>query len=167
MKKKKGFTLIELVMTAVILSIIALAGAPLMIAVNEGWLTSVRRNEFSESARIAMDRMVRLIRRVKDEDSVFIADSSIFQFINSEDNIITFDKSANILRLSVDDSTNDLAADVSLLEFTYFDKDGAIIAIPKVNPASTNVRRIQIDLVFSFGTEQLSFRSQVAPRRIQ
>jgi len=167
MTKRKSFTAIELVMTAVILGIIAVAGAPLMIAVNEGWLTATVRNEFSENAKIAMDRMIRLARRIKDDDSIFIAEANVFQFLTTEDKIITFDRSGSSLRLAADGSTNELASDVSLLEFSYFDENGAAIAIPKVNPLATNIKRIQIDLVFSSGPEQLSFKSQVAPRRLQ
>ena len=165
--KRGGFTLVEFTMTAVILGIIALAGAPLIIAVNEGWITATTRSEFSESAKISMDRMVRLMRRTKDDKSVLIADNNIFKFINTEDNIITFDTSVTDLRLTVGNATEALASDVNSFSLVYYDENGLAIAAPKVSPSLTNIRRIQIDLVFSAEGEQLSFQCQVAPRRLQ
>lgn len=167
MRRKRGFSLIELIMAIMILGIIAGVGAPLIIEVSEAWIFQTQRKELSESARIAMDRMIREIRRILDRASVITANSTTFQFIDIDNRNITFGISGTVLTRSVNGIPYRLASNISSLSFTYYDSAGAVIATPTLNPAQTDIRRIAIDLTFSLGNQQLSFSSSVSPRRLQ
>lgn len=169
MKKKKAFTLIELVMVIVILGVIAGFGVAMTLEVTEGWLLQFHRKEMSESARVAIDRMTREIRRINDTTSLIAADDSNLQFIDLDDNNITYNLSSTTLRRTINGTTNDLADNLDLdsLSFTYYDASGATIGAPQVSPDPTDVARIDISLTFSLGGSQLSVNSQVSPRRLQ
>jgi len=157
-----GYTLFELVMVIVLVGIIFSVTAPLMIEVGRSWQIASKRNNMSESAMVALDRMVREIRQIKDTASVLAASSSVFQFIDANSNNITFNLSGNYLMRN----SNQLAANVSALSFTYYDAAGAVIATPTVG-ASTNIKSIVVDISFSLGGTTLNLESGVAPRRLQ
>ena len=112
-----------------------------------------------------MDRMAREIRRIRNRNSVLVANSATFQFVDSSNNTIAFDRSGTSLRRTLGVTVNNLADNASSLAFTYYDANGAQIAVPALNP--TDIRSIQIDLGFALADKQLSFRSRVAPRRLQ
>ncbi|MFH1414389.1 MAG: prepilin-type N-terminal cleavage/methylation domain-containing protein [Candidatus Omnitrophota bacterium] len=165
MKQRKAFSLIEMIMVMVILGIIAGIGAPLIAETGRGWLLHVQRKEMSESARIAIDRMTREIRRIKDTTSVITASNTAFQFVNIDDENITFDSSGTTLRRTIDGTTNELADNLDSISFTYYDTSGSTITTPDVSPQETDIRRIEISLTFSLGGTQLTVVSQVWPRR--
>jgi prepilin-type N-terminal cleavage/methylation domain-containing protein len=163
--KKKAFSLMELVVVMVILGILCGVGAHFLIESGDALILQTKRKEIVESGRIAMDRMTREIRQIKDASSVLAAGSSNFQFIDSSNNTITFDRSGSVLRRTKGISTFSLANNASALTFTYYDANGIVLVSPILNP--TNIRRIQIDLTFSLSGQQLNFRGQVSLRRLQ
>lgn len=154
--RKRGFTLIELVIVIVILGIIAVVGVALMLQVGDAWVLQSHRKEMSESARIAMDRM---IRETREAASISTAAGGTLTFNNIGGNTITFDTSGTTLRRTVDGTTNELADNVDSLSFTYYYDNGG--------SALTDITRIEIDLTFSSGNTEFNFKSQVSPRRLQ
>jgi hypothetical protein len=119
-----------------------------------------------ESGRIAMDRMERETRDIKNRTYVYNATSSFFRFMDRENRIIGFDRSGTVLRRSVNGTVNNLSDYVSGLSFTYYNDSGAVIASPTVNPQNTTIRSVEINLNLTSGTS-LSFRSRVSPRKLQ
>lgn len=167
MRNEKGFSLIEYMMVVVIMGVIIAIGAPLVFEATDAWLLQSKRKEMSESAKIAMDRMAREIRRIQSRTSVATANSSSFRFTDIDGRDITFDTSSATLRRTENSAVNTLADNVNSFSLIYYDANGATIATPSVSPNKTNIRRIEINLTFSFGGTQLSFQSQVSPRRLQ
>lgn len=167
MRNEKGFSLIEYIMVVVIMGVIIAIGGPLVFEAVDAGLLQSKRKEMSESAKIAMDRMVREIRRIHGRTSVTTANGSSFRFTDIDGRDITFDISGTTLRRAENSSVNTLADNVNSFSLIYYDANGAVIATPSVNPSQTNIRRIEINLTFSFGGTQLSFQSQVSPRRLQ
>ncbi len=163
--KAKSFSLIEFIVVIVILGVIAGIGAPLMIETARGWLLNSQRKEMSESARIAIDRMIREIRQISSTTTITTANSSTFRFTDIDSNDITFDASGSTLRRTVGGTTNSLADNVDSLSFVYYDANGATITTPTVAPDETDIRRVEITLTFSLADTQLSVMSQVWPRR--
>lgn len=166
MKQKCGFTIIEFIVTVLIIGIIAGVGAPLIAEIADGWLLQTRRKEMSESARIAMERMIRETRRIANTTSVITANSGTLQFIDIDNHDITFDVLTNTLRRTADGTAVDLADNIDSLSFIYYNASGATITTPLVSPDTTNIKRIEITVTFSLGGTQLSVQSQAAPRRL-
>lgn len=161
----KGFTLIEIVMVIVLLSIIAGIGVPLLIAVNDGWLIAKRRNQLSEGARVSIDRMIREMRMVSNLTSVVAANSTRFQFVDISNNNITYDLNNSTIRRTISGTVDILVAEVSSLDFTYYNLNGSTISTPVVGPSDTDIRRIEIDFTLT-NSSNLSFFSQVSPRNL-
>jgi len=166
-KNKAGFSLIEFIMVMVILGVIMAIGVPLVMQATEAWVFQSQRKEMSESAKVAIGRMVREIRLVRNKTSVATASSATFRFTDTDNRDITFGSSGASLQRTEDGSVNTLADNLSSLSFVYYDSGGATIATPLVSPDSTNIRRVEINLVFSLGGTILSFQSQVSPRRLR
>ncbi|MEI8350179.1 MAG: prepilin-type N-terminal cleavage/methylation domain-containing protein [Candidatus Omnitrophota bacterium] len=162
-----GFTLLEIIIVVVLLGITFAVTAPLMFAVVDGWRLAVDRNTMSESANLAMDKMIREMRQIKSKASVITASGSTFRFIDINDNDITFNLSSGHLMRTIGATSNQLADNVSSLSFTYYNSAGAQIATPQVNPSDTDIKRVVIDLTFSLGGTQLALKSGVSPRRLQ
>ncbi len=169
---KKSVTFIELIMAIVLLAIIAGIGVPLLLAANEAWVLAIQRNEMSEVARVALDRIIREIRMTNNTTSVLTANGTTFSFIaqdidgDSSTDTITFGRSGTTLRRNLGGTVNDLAEDVSALAFTYYDSSGSVIATPAVSPSATDIRRVKVSLTFSLGATQLNIESQVSPRML-
>lgn len=157
-----GYTIFELVMVIVLVGIIFAVTAPLMIEVGRSWQIASKRNSMSEDAMVAMDRMAREIRQIKNTASVLAATGSVFQFIDVNNNNITFSLSGNYLMRNV----NQLAGNVTALTFTYYDAVGALIPAPVLSPV-TNIKSVVINLIFSLGGTSLNLESGVFPRRLQ
>lgn len=171
MKKKKtagfGFTLIEFIISVAILGIIFAISARLLLEIADGWRLAGSRNEISETAKVAMGRMTREIRMVKDRTSVLTASGSVFQFIDANSNNIQFNVSSGRLLRTENGAANALADNVSSLSFTYYNSLDAAIPAPAVSPSSTDIRRIVVDITFSAGGAQLSFESGISLRRLE
>lgn len=164
---RKTFTLVEFIIVIVLLSIIAGVALPLLLAVNEGWVFSVRRNNFSQGSLVAINRMIREIREVKDFTSVLTATSSSFEFVNIDLETIRYSLSAKTLQRKLGAVTNNLLDNVSALTFIYYDQNGAVIVTPKVSPLATDIRRIKVGFTLSLQGSLFSTESQVSPRRLQ
>ena len=167
MKKRVAFTLIELIMAIVLLSIIMAIGVPLLTATTEGWVIATQRNEMLESAKIAIVRMTREMRQIKNLTSVLTASQGAFEFMNALDETISFSSSSNNLIRTLNSTENVLARNINSLSFTYYGSNGTEIITPVVNPSETDIRRIEINIVFSLGGTQLAIQSSVSPRRLR
>lgn len=158
MSKRRAFSLIEFVMVIVIIGILVAIGVPLLMEAADAWLLQSQRKEMSESAKIAIDRMVREIRRAT---SITTAQAATLQFTDIDSQNITFTRSGATLQRTLAGTTNNLADNATSLTFAYYDASG--------NPTAVlaDIRRIQINLSFSLGGTQISLQSQVSPRRLQ
>ena len=164
MGHSKGFTLIELIIVIVIVAIIAGAVSFVMLGAIDAWTFKFNRSDLLWDARLAMNRMTREIREVKNRAKVTTADSSEFRFENINNLDITYDLNGTDLERTEDGTSNVLAEDVSALSFTYFDADGATITTPDVAPGATDIRRVRINLTLTKNGEDVYFQSESVPR---
>ena len=160
--KNKGFTLIELIIVIVILGIIVAIGAPLLLSVSDSLAFLVARTAIDQAADIALSRMTREMRRLKDDSSVNTATSSQFSFDDVNSNTISYSLSSTDLMRNSDI----LASDVQNLSFTYYDDSGSTISTPVVSPQETDIRSIEISCEFQSSGETLYYKSQVRPRNL-
>jgi prepilin-type N-terminal cleavage/methylation domain-containing protein len=166
MKNKRGFSLIEFIMVITVLAVITSLAISLLVAIADAWVLHRQRRQMTEAGQIAIDRMAREIRRVRDRNSFTTAAVSSLRFTDIDNTDITFDLSGTTLRRTLGGVTiNPLADNVSALTFTYYDSAGATLSAPVATPS--NIRRIQVDITFTYSGSNFYLRSQVAPRRIQ
>ncbi len=170
MRSERGVTLIEMVLTIVLLGIIGIITAEVFLYSTRSVLTGDAVREATQVNRLAVDRMIREIRNVRNNTSVITANATTFEFINIDGDTVKFDLAGTDLNRVFTDPpsaavTNKLATNVSGLAFTYLDNTGtAIGGAPIVTPAATNIWSVQIALTVGSGAEAVQFRSQVHPR---
>src|SRR5687768_16062730 len=83
-KRSLGFTLIEILISIVILSILAGVAAPLLAFSIDAIQFHIARMDMEQSASAAFARMTREIRRLRDDSSVVTATAVEYTFTNIE-----------------------------------------------------------------------------------
>lgn len=166
-KNKKAFTVVEMVMVMIILAIIAGIGLFSLVRFYELWLFSNYKMEVLWASRNLMRDLSMNVRMVRDKTSVYIANSSRFQFYNLGAAGTTDYQYANnrVYKNGVQ-----LAAGVSSFAFTYYscDKLGACaqIVAPVVSPGSTNINTIKIDFTVANPQQNVSTETSVNLRNL-
>ena len=165
--KTKGFTLVETILTLALLSIVFCIGIAAMYSGIDTWGFFTQRKEILADGRMAMDRMCRQIRMIRNDTSVTTANSTTFRFTDGNNNDIMFTISAAAINLTQNGTTNALVSGVNSLTFTYYDANGSVIATPVVAPSATNIRRLRIAVSLSKGTSgTFNMQSDVWPRNL-
>jgi prepilin-type N-terminal cleavage/methylation domain-containing protein len=159
-KREKGLTLIEMVMTIVIVGILAGGGMFYIRQVIDLWSFVTFRNEVVYQGRTALARMSRDIRQISNNTSVFYANSTRFRFAGINNASVDYYLSNTDLMRNNDA----LASGVRNLTLTYYNLTNQPIANPLVNPQATNIRRISIRLNIFSGDQNKTLTTQVWPR---
>lgn len=161
-QKIKAMTLIELVMVIVIVGVLAGASSMYIKESIDLWRFLTFRNEIVSGGRMALIRIGREMREIKDDASVYTANPSEFEFDDMNNNRINYRLSANNLMRNSDV----LANGVNSLTFTYYDTGNNPIATPDVYPDETDIYRIEIALEVQSGDQTKRLESQVYPRNL-
>jgi prepilin-type N-terminal cleavage/methylation domain-containing protein len=172
-RDNSGFTIIELVITMVLIGIVAFIVADAMSTGFKAYFTTDFRKEALDQARIATERMTREIRNVRslgrDNDSdgnidadIATATATSFCFTDVNGTTISFALSGtNILRGEGNcppDSTNTLSENITSLSFSYIYASGTF---------ATAIRRVQITLTSTISNESVTLQSEVYLRNLQ
>ncbi|MFH0924082.1 MAG: type II secretion system protein [bacterium] len=184
MKHKKrifseaGFTLIEITMVIVILAVFAGTWIGAKSWFTGGWnICTVRQDLLSEGS-VALNRMLREMRRVKNRAAIKVAEKDRFAFIDNDDNLISFRYKVENKRLEygvcdkcselseLENNYHSLAEGVIKFKLVYLQCDGNIIETPYITNY-TNIRLIRIQVTLSKNNEELALRTGVAPRNLQ
>lgn len=146
--KKRGFSLVEMVLGVAIGTIIALV-AYFMIMPVESWVFTQARRGGMTACSAAMARMLKEIRVVNgpSQISTFTSDQLSFTDINS--NLVTFQKSGTDLLRGGDA----LARNVQALIFSYLDENGNVTAV------KADVRVIAVELAMTSGNQVIRLQS--------
>ncbi|MFH1428905.1 MAG: type II secretion system protein [Candidatus Margulisiibacteriota bacterium] len=168
MMNKKGFTLIELIMVMVITSIIGtffLGRITMYLA--RGFIFNVNRENTRANADLVYTTMTRDIRNVKDDASIITANNILLTFNTTDDEIISFSVSGNVLYKSVDGMPYTLAENVENVNFSFHDKNETLIPIPITGlSTTTDIRLIRALVVLKGKEANLTINFQVSPRNI-
>ncbi len=164
MKKDKGFTLIELVIVISVVGIISVIIGSMLLGTIKAWTFKFNRNDILWDGRLAINRITREIRAVRDTASVTTASAAQFRFIDTNNVDITYSLSSTNLNRTENGTANLLAGNVSSLAFTYYDANENTIAIPSVSPSATNIRRVRINLTLTKNGQNVYLQSDSVPR---
>lgn len=149
--KIKGFTLIELIIVIVLLSILATIGSYVLLAGFKAYYSNQNIMAAETQARMAYERMTRDIHSVASSASITTATSSQFTFNNIGGTSITYQLTGNQLMRN----TQVLSDNVSSLSFSYLDKNAATTAV------LANIRYVTVNLVVSLGVAQYTLRTTI------
>lgn len=162
-----GFTLIELIMVVVIIAILAGMGVASMLELGRSFVYSVERRDFSAGSDAALKRMEREIRRLKNDTSVITANSTTYRFVDTDNNTRQFALNGANLERYDGTNTDTLAAGISSFTFTYLDGNLNAIAVPKVNPNSTDIKFTQVDMTAGSGSNAINYSIIIRPRNVR
>jgi len=165
--KAKAFTLIELVITIVILAVMAWIGIAAMLSGVDTWGFFNQRKELLIDGSAAMDRITREIRMIKSNTSVITAGSTAFSFTDINDNSITYAVNSGTIERTENGATNGLLGNVAGFAFTYYDVNNSVIASPATAPSATDIKRIRVSIALTKGTSRtVNLESDVWPRNL-
>ncbi len=160
----KGFTLIEIVITIVLVSILSGIAAMIILQGVRAYSTEQTRSDVHYQARIAMERMAREIRAIRSTDPADITASTAtnLQFTDVNGSTLGFQLIGPILNRWNGASNDVLASGVAAFSFSYFRDDGVTAA---VLPADLSLLWfIDIAMTSQQGPETLQMRTRVHPR---
>ncbi len=168
---ERGATLIELVLSIVIIGIIAVVITDAFVTSSKSILTGNAVREAAQEGRMAASRMVREIRNLRSDRCVSSATVNTLTFVDTNAETITFSWSGTsgdpLMR-----NADIFVEKVSNLTFTYYDNAEPAVGIPSptvcgtpcsATCAATNIWSINIDLTTQSGAETMQFRSQLHP----
>jgi prepilin-type N-terminal cleavage/methylation domain-containing protein len=164
MKNIRGFTLIELIIVILIIGIIGGIVGFILLGTVDAWTFKFNRSDLLWDGRLAVNRMVRELREIKNLTSVTTAGPSELRFVNVDDADITYSLTGIDLDRTEAGTANVLAEDISDLTFTYLDSIGNTIPAPVVAPGTTDIRRIRIKLTLTKNGENVYLQSECMPR---
>ena len=164
MKKEQGFTLIEIIIVIIVVGIVSVIISSMLLGVVKAWTFKFNRNDILWDGRLALGRMTREIRTVKDSTSVTTATSSQFRFTDTGNKDITYNLSSTNLNRTENGTANLLAENVSGLTFTYYNSSDVVIPSPEVSPSATDIRRVRISLTLTKNGQNVYLQSDASAK---
>ena len=152
----------------IVITIVGISAAivgTILLGTVKAWTFKFNRSDILWDGRMAINRIVREIRTVRNNASVTTASSSQFRFIDSANIDIIYSLSSTNLNRTENGTANLLAENVSSLGFTYYDAAGTIIPSPTVSP-TTNIKRVRINLTLIKNGQTFYLQSDSMPRNL-
>jgi prepilin-type N-terminal cleavage/methylation domain-containing protein len=166
---QKGMTLIELVITIVIMGVVAGVVIPIFMITIEAYELKIQREDIREQSAFVMAKMPREIRRIRSMKDVLTASSSVLEFVNIDGDTLRYRLVGDELMRQLNGGTEQVFADkVSALSFDYFYfSDGDVqtsIASPMTGSGTaTDIQMIEVGIEFTNGNHTLDVMTQVRP----
>jgi len=165
-RTQNGFTLIEVVMTLVILAVLAAMATPMLSNGARAYNDSTERIETLAQLRIASERIARELREVRGSPTFpgnydfSIMNATRVQFFKTDGTQVTIDVAAPLATLAYDTpaGTWPLTDRAASLGFRYLQSDGVSIA------DASNVAFVEFELVLNEGGLSFPQRTRVALR---
>lgn len=160
--RRKAVTLIELIVVIIVAGMLAAGAASFIRSVIDAWRFESFRSDVVSLSRLALVRMTREVRDIKNATAVYIANSGTFGFIDSSGTRINYTLvSGNLTR-----NKDVLANGVSSLSFGYFSCSKVRINSPKVYPNQTDICMVEIAVNITSGSQNKTVRTTVSPRNL-
>jgi prepilin-type N-terminal cleavage/methylation domain-containing protein len=161
-RTSRGFTLVEVVITIVIVGIISGIASLILLQGVRAYSDGQSRSDVHYQARLAMERMGREIRLVRSRTvaDIPVMNPTLFLFTDSQGVQMGFRLNAGAVQRTQDNGTTwqTLATGVTALNFSYLQQDGVTPA------AATTLWFVAIEMTDQQGSETLQMRTRVHPR---
>lgn len=168
---ESGFTLVEAVISIVIIGILSSGIAVFLLDALEGWRDVSYRKDATQLARVAVDRMTREMRNIErkpnNKGNITYASDQMITFTDIKGNSVTFQwggtgnplqRNSNILI----DSSN-----MNNLALGYYDAANIpITSFPLSLADREKIKRISIQLTAIEGNENVKMNEQVTLRNL-
>ncbi|MGA7801365.1 MAG: prepilin-type N-terminal cleavage/methylation domain-containing protein [Gammaproteobacteria bacterium] len=160
----RGFTLIELIITLMVVGILAAAGASALTGGAVAFNTTTDSIDTLSKLRMAVQRMSREIREIKRNTggyAITTMQPSALAFTKADGTQVTIQASGSqaSLTYSTVPGTYTLCDQLGSLTFKYYQADDA-----KAATSASNVAFISVELVLGSGSGSYAQRTQVALR---
>jgi prepilin-type N-terminal cleavage/methylation domain-containing protein len=156
-RHEAGVTLIELVITIVIVGIIAGTTAILLLTGVREYVAQDARSSITSQGRLGIERMAREIRLIRSRTAadIPIMTAATLSFVDISGNAVVYASGAGAVTRN---GTVLASASNATLTFSYLQQNETAAA------TAAQVWVIQLDLTFGTGSETQSFRVRVHPR---
>jgi prepilin-type N-terminal cleavage/methylation domain-containing protein len=160
---ENGFTLIEVVITIVLVSVLASTAAVFMLQGVKSYSIEQSRSTVHYQARLAVEQMAREIRLIRNVNlagpDISIMNPTDISFTDIQNNQVRFQLNAGSIRRSPDNGTTwqPLASGVTALNFSYLQQDSTS------SISATTLWFVVIDVTVQKGSETLEMRTRVHP----
>lgn len=156
---ERGFTIIETVLTAVIIGIIASVAAKVLVVGLDVYALIANRDDAFQAARTAMDRMVAEVVLIENSDITSMVNLQ-FGFRDQFGVGSTFRRTTVLGNPGLYRTNDYMVGNVSQLDFDYLRLDGTNAVFP------WEVRRINIDMTVAAeaGAGNVHLRTEIFPR---
>jgi prepilin-type N-terminal cleavage/methylation domain-containing protein len=163
--KSQGFTLVEIVITIVLIGILSGIAAMIILQGVRAYSDEQSRSDVHYQARLAVERMAREIRLIRWNTALAQADittmnPTVVRYTDIQGNQMGFRLNIGNLERSQDNGATwqTLATGVTALNFNYVQQDGATPA------AAATLWFVEITMTDQQGSATLQMRTRVHPR---
>ena len=164
--RRGGMTLIELVLGMVLIGIVALVVANALSTGIDAFFTTDNRKEALDQGRIALDRMAKEIRNVRNASAITTATATTFTFTDTSGTSISFalgggniTRNADTLAVGISNATFPSCI------FSYIESGGTETQSPTA-PQMLTIKRIKIGFKATAGSESVTLQTEVWPRNL-
>lgn len=159
-----GFTLLEMVVSMVILGILGATGATLLTGGLDAYETGREQLDTLGKARLAADRLAWEIRQTAYRGTTYdiiLLSPSQFRFVKTDGEIVTVDSSGTTMQLTYNSVgfAAPLLDRVSALTFGYYQADGQTVA-----SVASQVRYVEVSFTASNSVDSVARRVRIALR---
>jgi len=163
---RRGFTLIELIATIVVLSVLGSVSAGIIFTATDGYLSATTTAGLHHEASLAMDRMTRELREIERADSAPEPriDEVTSSSIRWEDDSELFLAGTTLQFIDAGESPVALAHDVSAFIIRVYDEDDVALPAEMIGSDCRDIRRIELTLTMSRHGESETVRTRVFVR---
>jgi len=159
-----GFTLIEVVITLIVVGVLATIGARIMSTAFQTYFAGREIAQDDAQVRYALERMTRELRGVRSPADLTISTQNKIKFVDFSDTTISYRLSGTQLQRSQDNETSyqPLAENINTLTITYLRNDGQTAELFSGNPLLVYYVTVQLRVV-SQGVVDMTYRGTVKP----
>lgn len=160
-ENQQGFTLIELVLTIILVGIIAGMASVFLRQGLNAFVAEDARADITNQGRLAIERMAREMRMIRSRTAADLPGcctnpSTTFNFIDMSGSNITYSLTGNTITRNLIPLA---AGDVVTVDFRHYQQDGVTLAA-----TAAQVWSIQVDLTVTKSGESQAYRVRVHPR---
>jgi prepilin-type N-terminal cleavage/methylation domain-containing protein len=154
-----GFTLIEIVITIVLVGVIGTIAAMIIMEGVAAYSEGDRDTALYYQARLGMDRMARDLRQIRSTDDISTWTATDLRYIDAMGAAAGFNWASPALRRWNGTGNDTLATGITTFNFSYLQQDGTT---PAADPA--DLWFIDISLTAQQDGTSLAMRTRVHPR---